>query len=196
MTRLLESLLTLARADQSAAALPKTKVDAAAIAREAGELMRGIMEENEQRLVIEADQPLMVEAEPNILRQAVVNLLDNAAKHTPAGTTIRVRALLTPTDEIAVEVSDTGPGIAPEHQDRVFDRFYRVDKARSRETGGVGLGLALAKSAVEMNGGRIELESEPGKGSTFRIVLTGFIALQGNSGAAIWPPPFRQGEKT
>jgi two-component system phosphate regulon sensor histidine kinase PhoR len=99
-----------------------------------------------------------------------------------------------PTDEVAIEVSDTGLGIAPEHHSKVFDRFYRVDKARSRETGGVGLGLALAKSAVELNGGRIELESEPGKGSTFRVVLPGLLVLQRNRGAAVPAAAARHGE--
>jgi signal transduction histidine kinase len=66
---------------------------------------------------------------------------------------------------------DTGPGIAAEHRERIFDRFYRVDKARSREMGGTGLGLAIARWAVEANGGRLELESEEGAGSTFRIIL-------------------------
>jgi signal transduction histidine kinase len=136
----------------------------------------------------------MIEAEPELLRQALVNLLDNAIKYTPAGGIIRLGTCLAPSDEVIIEVSDTGPGIASEHQSKVFDRFYRIDKARARETGGVGLGLALARSAVEMNGGRIELESEPGKGSTFRVVLPGLVVLQGNRGLAISPAASQQGE--
>jgi signal transduction histidine kinase len=73
--------------------------------------------------------------------------------------------------EAAIEVQDTGPGIAAEHQFRVFDRFYRVDDGRSRDSGGFGLGLAIARWAAEVNGGRIELESRDGRGSLFRIVL-------------------------
>lgn len=194
LTRLLESLLSLARADRGQAPPPRIVIDASSIAREVGELMRSLTEERDQALSIDAEAPLMVLAEPDMLRQAMVNLLDNATKYTPTGGTIRIHAFLAPTDEVAIEVSDTGAGIAPEHQRKVFDRFYRIDKARSRETGGVGLGLALAKSAVEMNGGRIELESEPGRGSTFRIVLPGFIALQGNRAVAISPIAPRQGE--
>ena len=194
LTQLLESLLVLARADQGRSPLPQKTIDGSALAREAGELMRSLSEESEQTLVVEADAPLMVQVEPNLLRQALVNLLDNAIKYTPAGGTIRLGTCLAPSDEVVIEISDTGPGVAPEHQCKVFDRFYRIDKARSRETGGAGLGLALAKSAVELNGGRIELASEPGKGSTFRVVLPGLIVLQGNRGAAISPAASRQGE--
>ncbi len=94
-------------------------------------------------------------------------------------TTLRKRGLQTPVliltakDEVAVEVRDDGPGMAPEHHLRIFERFYRVDKERSRAIGGAGLGLAIAKWAVEVNGGRIDLDSAPGKGSVFSIVLPG-----------------------
>jgi len=182
LTRLLESLLSLARADQSRMPITKQATDASEIAREVGELMQSLTEERGQELGIEAAGMLMVEVHPDLLRQALINLLDNAAKYTPNGGTIRMHTYLAPSDEVIIEVTDTGPGIAAEHQGKVFDRFYRVDKSRSRETGGVGLGLALAKAAVEMNGGRIELESEPGKGSTFRVVLPGLIVLQANRG--------------
>lgn len=187
LTRLLESLLTLARSDQAHAPLLRKTMDASVLARETGELMRSLTEERGQTLTVEAEGPLMVEVEPDSLRQALVNLLDNAIKYTPAGGTIRLRTYLAPSDEVVIEVSDTGLGIASEHQTKVFDRFYRIDKARARETGGVGLGLALARSAVDLNGGRIELESEPGKGSTFRVVLPGLVVLQGNRGAAVSP---------
>lgn len=70
-----------------------------------------------------------------------------------------------------VSVKDNGPGIAPEHQEMVYERFYRVDRGRSREVGGAGLGLSIALWAVEANQGRLELESEPGRGSVFRVVL-------------------------
>lgn len=81
---------------------------------------------------------------------------------------------MTPREElkvVTIEVINEGPGIAEEHQIKVFDRFYRVDKGRSRELGGTGLGLAISRWAVELNGGRIELESEEGHGSTFRIII-------------------------
>jgi heavy metal sensor kinase len=194
LTRLLESLLTLARLDQGHLHLSPKTIDASALARETGELMRSLTEEREQTLTVEANGALMVEADSDSLRQALVNLLDNAIKYTPTGGAIRLRTYLAPSDEVIIEVSDTGPGIASEHQTKVFDRFYRIDKARARETGGVGLGLALASSAVKLNGGRIELESELGKGSAFRVVLPGLVALQGNRGGTVSPASPRQGE--
>ncbi len=180
LTRLLDNLLTLTRADNACGTVCRERVDIADIALGVGELLRGLAEERDQKLTIEAATPLHVEADPNLLRQALINLLDNAIKYTPPEGAIRVMACLSPQDEVVVEVTDSGPGIAPEHQRHVFDRFYRVDKARARETGGVGLGLALAKWAVEVNGGRIELQSEAGSGSTFRVVLPGQAALQRN----------------
>jgi len=76
-----------------------------------------------------------------------------------------------PSGAAAIEVKDDGPGIAPIHHQRIFERFYRIDAGRSRSAGGIGLGLAIARSAVEANGGRIEVESEEGRGSAFRILL-------------------------
>jgi signal transduction histidine kinase len=96
--------------------------------------------------------------------------VDNAIKYTPNGGRIEIRVAQT-TDVTLIDVSDTGPGIPAELQSRIFDRFYRVDKARSRGNGGTGLGLAIAKWAVEVNGGHLTLEPENGTGSCFRITL-------------------------
>ncbi|WP_275423360.1 sensor histidine kinase [Geomonas subterranea] len=92
-------------------------------------------------------------------------------KYAPQRGQIRVVVRKRGQDGAVIEVIDDGPGIAKEHQAKVFDRFYRVDKGRSRDMGGTGLGLAIARWAVEFNGGRLELESEDGKGCTFRIVI-------------------------
>jgi len=86
-----------------------------------------------------------------------------------------VRVAKTALGEPAIEVKDTGPGIPAVHRERIFDRFYRVDAGRARDAGGLGLGLAITRWAVEAHGGRIELESEEGKGSLFRIVLPGSL---------------------
>jgi signal transduction histidine kinase len=92
-----------------------------------------------------------------------------------------------PSGDAAIEIQDSGPGIAAVHHDRIFERFYRVDQGRSREAGGAGLGLATARWAVEVNGGRLELESEEGKGSLFRIVLPrGGERLTRMSGSLQW----------
>ncbi len=111
--------------------------------------------------------------DPLRIRQVLDNLLTNAAVHTPAGTKVAVEVRVAP-GSAEVRVADTGPGIPPDDRARVFDRFYRVDKARSRDRGGSGLGLAVAQSLVRAHGGRIELDSEPGATAfTVRLPLNG-----------------------
>ena len=105
-----------------------------------------------------------------MIRQALINVVDNAVKYTPAGGQVRI-VVRNGGPGPTIEVVDTGPGIPPEHRDRIFDRFYRVDKARSHDLGGAGLGLSIARWAVEAHRGRIELDSVEGCGSTFRITL-------------------------
>ena len=106
------------------------------------------------------------------LRQAVDNLLDNAMKYTPPGGTVALRCG-SQGDRVMIEVEDTGIGIEPEHLDRIFERFYRVDKARSRQAGGTGLGLAIVKHIVQAHRGTVEVASTPGVGSTFTLRLPG-----------------------
>ena len=106
-----------------------------------------------------------------ILRQALVNLIDNAIKYSPAGAEIVVRVGAGKDSQSIVEVVDQGPGVPQEHQSKIFDRFYRVDSARSREWGGAGLGLAIVRWAVEIHGGQVSFESVEGQGSTFRVAL-------------------------
>ena len=105
---------------------------------------------------------------PQLLEQAVVNLIDNAIKYSNDGGTVRVEALQRE-NEIIISVSDQGCGIEKEHLPRLFERFYRADKARSRQLGGTGLGLAIVKHIAQAHGGRVTVESTPGKGSTFSI---------------------------
>jgi signal transduction histidine kinase len=119
---------------------------------------------------IDGDDSIHVEADGVILRQVVINLLDNAIKYSPQGGHISVRVVRSDPGSACVEVEDCGPGIPPEHLDKVFDRFYRIDEARSREAGGAGLGLALAKWGAEAHGGRLELESMK-TGCIFRLFL-------------------------
>ena len=99
--------------------------------------------------------------------------LNNSAKYTPRGGQVRVSTRRLSSGEIAIEVTDDGPGIAPGERERVFERFYRIDAGRTRDAGGTGLGLAIARAAAGATGGRIELDSVVGSGSTFRLVLPG-----------------------
>ena len=117
-----------------------------------------------------ADPELEVEGDGEALLQAVVNLLDNAVKYTPDGGRVSLR-LCRENGNAVIEVADTGIGIAPDDRERIFERFYRVDKARSRELGGTGLGLSIVRHIVLNHNGRIEVESRPGQGSTFRLVI-------------------------
>ncbi len=105
------------------------------------------------------------------LHSAVSNLLNNAVRYTPDGGHIQLRWLWRPDGGAEIEVTDTGPGIAREHLPRLTERFYRVDSSRSRDTGGTGLGLAIVKHVAQRHGGEIDIQSEPGKGSTFKLVL-------------------------
>ncbi|GGB03277.1 hypothetical protein GCM10007190_09110 [Macrococcus hajekii] len=115
------------------------------------------------------EEDVLVMAEASKLKQVIINLLSNAINYSPEGAVIRVN-VKNEGDGI-LEVIDEGIGIAKEEQTRIFERFYRIDKARSRESGGTGLGLAIVKHIVEVFGGTIVVESEVGKGSTFRVCL-------------------------
>lgn len=171
LTRLVESLLTLTRAESGRILLKQEVMDLGAVATSVAEYLRVLAEEKEQDLSVDVRAHVRARCDPAILRQGLMNLIHNAIKYAPDRGTIRVEVSKTPAGDAAIEVKDTGPGIAAEHRARIFERFYRLDEGRSRDTGGVGLGLAIARWAVEANGGRIELESEVGKGSIFRIVL-------------------------
>ncbi len=126
----------------------------------------------ENQVIIELVCPpnLWASINADLLVQAVVNLLDNAVKYSEPGSSVRVQAKRAETN-VAISVEDTGIGIAPEHLPRLFERFYRVDKARSRKIGGTGLGLAIVKHIANAHHGRATVASLPGEGSTFSIIL-------------------------
>ncbi|HLB36622.1 MAG TPA: ATP-binding protein [Gemmatimonadales bacterium] len=170
LTRLVDELLTLARADAGEAKLHLEPLDLAVLAREVAGHLSVLAEEREQVLEVETQAPVPVRGDRTALRLALVNLVVNAIKYAPERTRIRVAAGCRDGHAYAL-VADQGPGIAAEDRDRVFERFYRVDKSRSRDMGGTGLGLALVKWAAEAHGGRAELETELGRGSTFTLVL-------------------------
>lgn len=167
---LVESLLLLSRADVGQVKLTFERVDLAALACEVIAHMGVLAEEKGQFMTQESSRAVYATVDRFVLRQAVINLVDNAIKYSPEGGRILVVVQDHPLGS-TLEVSDTGPGIEGEHQERIFDRFYRVDRARSREFGGTGLGLSIARWAVEANGGRLELARREGQGSLFRITL-------------------------
>jgi signal transduction histidine kinase len=169
LTRLTDELLTLARAEAGEAKLRDEPLDLGELVGDVAAYVSVLAEEKGQSLEVEAP-PVPVRGDRTLLRQALVNLVVNAVKYAPERTRIRIGAGRRG-DGAVIEVTDQGPGIAPEHHPRLFERFYRVDKSRSRELGGTGLGLALVKWSAEAHGGRVELDSDVGRGSTFRIVL-------------------------
>jgi len=171
LTRLAESLLALSRADAGHVQLQREVIPLVHLAREASSVVEVLAEEKRQQIGIEGDANLVVSVDRLILRQAIVNLLDNAIKYSAPGSGILVRVRSEGDKQVFLEVIDQGPGIPSEHQPHVFDRFYRVDKARTREWGGAGLGLSITRWAVEVHGGDISLESKEDKGSTFRVSL-------------------------
>jgi two-component system phosphate regulon sensor histidine kinase PhoR len=126
--------------------------------------------ERKIKVIVSCGEEIVVKANSRLLEQAIGNLLDNAIKYSEPGKTIEVKAA-GDTDEVVIKVKDFGSGIAPEHLFRLFERFYRVDKGRSRELGGTGLGLAIVKHIAQAHGGRVTVESTVGKGSIFALHL-------------------------
>ena len=169
MTRLVDDLLILARADEGAANLSRDAVALGAVMEELGRDMEALALERGLALVIDAE-PLEVQGDRHRLRQLGTILLDNAFKYTPPGGRVTVRCARSG-KHAELSVTDTGPGIAPPEQARIFDRFVRADSARTRSAGGTGLGLAIAKWIAESHGGRISVESQPGAGAKFVVRL-------------------------
>jgi heavy metal sensor kinase len=170
LTQLVDSLLTMARADAGRVQLHRADVNLFEVASETVALLEVLAEEKQQDIQIDGNRSVMVEADRTILRQALANLIHNAVKYSPPSGDIQIRIRETELDAI-VEVQDSGPGIPREHRERIFERFYRVDKSRTRAGGGAGLGLSIAQWAVGMHGGKIEVECETGPGSIFRVYL-------------------------
>jgi two-component system, OmpR family, phosphate regulon sensor histidine kinase PhoR len=167
-----EDLLNLSRIEQEAerGALHGEEVALAALLRGALQLCAARAEARRIRLTQDCAETLHARLNPQLVEQAVVNLVDNAVKYTPAGTEVRVEAQRDGSGSV-IRVRDQGPGIPAEHLPRLFERFYRVDKARSRKAGGTGLGLAIVKHIAQAHGGRVEVESRMGEGSTFSLHL-------------------------
>lgn len=171
MRSLTDSLLLLARSDSGRLPQPAENSDLRPIVEDAAAALQERFSAAGVELDCETpEQPLLISAAPGFLRQIPLNLLDNALQHTPSGGRVTVQLQETNGKALLI-VTDTGCGIAAEHLPHIFDRFYRVDTARSRRTGGSGLGLAICRSLAEAHGGQIECESIPGKGTTITVQL-------------------------
>jgi heavy metal sensor kinase len=167
---LADTLLLLARAGSGRMPLQRETFSLEALVTDVCERLEVLASEKNQRIEITSAPGIFLNADPVLLRQAVTNLLHNAIRYSPADSLIRV-VTGTRGGDVFMEITDQGPGIPEEHRQKIFDRFHRIDKARSRADGGTGLGLALAKLFVEQHYGRIELDCPASGGSTFRILL-------------------------
>lgn len=170
LTRLTDQLLALAREDAGVARWEREQFDLAKLLNDVAETMRPLADVKRLGFEVGLDKSLPLQGDESRLRQVFSNLIENAIKYTPAGGTVTVRLARTE-NTVVVTVSDTGIGITSEHLPHVFERFYRVDKARSRAEGGTGLGLSIARSIVLAHGGRIEVTSQPAKGTTCTVTL-------------------------
>jgi two-component system phosphate regulon sensor histidine kinase PhoR len=170
MNRLTEDLLALASVESGDYKVRPLPVKASALVQDAIESLTGMVLDSDVTLEAAEVTDTMVLADADALNQVFGNLIENAMKYGKSGKRVRVGAH-DMDDSVAFFVQDFGPGIASEHLSRIFERFYRVDKARSRESGGTGLGLAIAKHIVLAHGGNIRAESELGTGSTFLFTL-------------------------
>ena len=170
LSRLVDNLLTLSRGDSGKLQVARQELDLSALVNEVIDQLRVIADESRLCLHFDTTAGVSVMGDSSTLRQALVNVLHNAIRYTPEGGNIAI-ALATPDAAVTIEVADSGGGIAPDQREKVFERFYRVDKARSRTDGGAGLGLSIARWAVEINGGRIEFIEPESTGARCRITL-------------------------
>ncbi len=173
MERLIDDLLDLSRAESGAAHLEKEETSLSTFLSRAGDLLRPGADRMGKTIDVTANEGT-IRADLRKLTLAVSNLVDNALKYGKEGGHVIVSGRIEG-DDCLVEVADDGPGISPEHLPRIFERFYRVDKGRSRELGGTGLGLSIAKHIVESHGGTIRVESRIGVGTRFILRLPAAI---------------------
>ena len=170
LIRLASDLLVLARADVQPTAAAAESIDLASLVPAVITQMQPLAAERQQHFVVATAPAGVVYGNEDQLIRMLLNLLDNAIRYTPAGGCITLGCEHR-NGSVAIQISDTGLGIASEHLPRLFDRFYRVDRGRSRAQGGSGLGLAIAQSIAQLHGGEITVSSTVGQGSTFMVRL-------------------------
>ena len=177
LAKIVESLFALAKLEAGEAQAKWARFDLAKLATSTAEQMCLLAEDKGISISCDAPTPVPVEGDSARLKQVVVNLLDNAIKYTPQGGAVRL-SVGEASSKAVLEVTDNGIGIPPNEQPHVFERFFRVDKARSRDLGGAGLGLAIVKSICTAHGGQVAVQSSGGHGSRFTIELP--LARAGN----------------
>jgi two-component system OmpR family sensor kinase len=170
LSRIVEQLLEMSRLEAGETLVERTRFDFTEMTKNTVDQMGLLAEEKKLQLEFRGNRPVDVEGDPIRLKQIVVNLVDNAIKYTPPGGSISVSTF--PQDgKVILEVADTGIGIPNEATSQIFDRFFRADRARSRQLGGTGLGLAIVKSICIAYDGTVSVKSAEGKGTTFRVEL-------------------------
>jgi heavy metal sensor kinase len=182
LTRLVDSLLAIARADAGGIRVNASRFPVMKLLRECESLFEALLEENGQRLKVEGNETTLVSGDWVLLRQALVNVVHNAIKHTPRAGAIFLRAK-SEGEQLLIEVEDSGPGIPESERAKVFDRFYRVEQGRQRDTGGAGLGLAIARWTVELHGGTIVADASAPGGCLIRMSLPTAGSIPRGAGA-------------
>jgi two-component system phosphate regulon sensor histidine kinase PhoR len=172
LTTIIDDLMQLSRLEQDEGAfrLKRSKAAIAEVIQTAIQLCKTTARQRNIAVSMDADTDLKADMDADLVEQALVNLIDNAVKYSPPHSAIAISAVKTDS-EIQISVHDQGIGIAQKHLPRLFERFYRVDKARSRKMGGTGLGLAIVKHIIQSHGGWVTVDSEHGVGSTFTLHL-------------------------
>ncbi len=170
VARLVEGLLLLARADAGVLRMDLQPVDLAQLVEDVYAQVKVLADTRNVSLFLGEMEPLSIRGDCERLRRVLLNLVDNAIKYTPPGGRVTI-SLQREGEWASLRVTDTGIGLAPEDRQKIFERFFRSAEARSRSEGGAGLGLCIARSIVEAHGGKIQVKSSPGLGSTFTVLL-------------------------
>ena len=171
LAQTVEALLLLSRSDSQA--LEKKPVEVGEMVADVVDFLSVLAEEKEQKIQFEQNAKLTINADFGVLRRAFLNLLDNAIKYSPKQSIITISLYRNPDGDAFLDFADSGPGIPDGEKEQIFNRFYRLDSGRARSKGGAGLGLAIAKTAIEAHGGAITLLDAPGGGAIFRINFAG-----------------------
>lgn len=171
LMRLVGTLLTLARADAGEIPLDREPIDVHDLIEGVIDQVAPLAEERKVALLMLPGPIAIIAVDQSLVVQLLLNLLDNALRHTGSGGEVIVTWRMDAAGQVAIDVRDTGVGISPEHLPHIFDRFYRVDTARTSGRSGAGLGLAISRWVVEAHGGRISAASEPGRGTTITIAM-------------------------